>query len=105
MHARSTPDLVGFSLPIAHSLLGRLEEVISALGIDPGRITELTGTNRSERETSFSLSLKYAKETVVPDQGFTPPLEGQLGSKTWPFCGDFGDLIGVRATESMGLRE
>jgi hypothetical protein len=28
----------------------------------------------------------------------------QLGSKTWPFCGSFGCLIGVRATESMGLR-
>ena len=28
----------------------------------------------------------------------------QLGSKTWPFCADFGGLIVVRATESMGLR-
>src|SRR5258705_8039338 len=29
----------------------------------------------------------------------------QLGSKTWPFCADFGGLIVLRATESMGLRE
>ena len=28
----------------------------------------------------------------------------QLGSKTWPFCADFGGRTVVRATESMGLR-
>jgi hypothetical protein len=28
----------------------------------------------------------------------------QLRKSGWPFCGDFGGLIGVRATESMGLR-
>lgn len=49
--------------------------MISAFGIDSGRIYRLTGTNRSERETSFSFSLKYAKETVVPDQGFTSPTQ------------------------------
>ena len=35
---------------------------------------------------------------------FYTRLRVQQGSKTWPFCVDFGSLIGIRATESMGLR-
>jgi hypothetical protein len=42
----------------------------------------LTGTNRFERETSFSLSPKFAKETVVPDQGFPFP----FWERIWTIC-------------------
>jgi len=50
------------------------------------------------------LATPYLYDSCIRD--FTPVYPGalQLGSKTWLFCADFGGLIAVRATESMGLR-
>src|SRR5712691_8199492 len=47
--------------------------------------------------------LYYLYDSCIRD--FTPVYPGalHLGSKTRLFCGSFGCLIGVRATESMGL--
>jgi hypothetical protein len=63
-------------------------------------------------EAGTSDFLNFVSSRIQSKLGSGPPnpglcvffLEVQQGPKTWPFCADFGGLVEIRATESMGLR-